>query len=165
MGIFTIGYGNSSGPRPSFGSISLEMFGLRFVAFKKIEYSRTRSREMIMGAHPDPMGKTLGENAYKCTAELYINEFVLFLRQIKLANPTGGYGEIFFPINVQYNIVGVGVVTDTIEGCTIDSTDASNSQGPGGLTRTIEFNPTKIKFDGLDDVDVPLSVVTAQLAA
>jgi hypothetical protein len=153
-------YPSTTGARPSFGHIELRIAGFPFVGFKKIDYSRTRSREMIYGAHPDPLGKSLGQNEYKASCELYLPEFNLFLAQLDAASITFGYGDTFFDITVTYNAPGFGVVTDTLLACSLDSSDAPNGQGTAALTRTFELNPLKIRFGGKDDVTTPLGQVS-----
>ena len=46
--------------------------------------------------------------------------------------------------------------TDVILNCTFDSTEADDSAGITALTREMEFNPTKILFNGIDDLADPL---------
>lgn len=161
-------YPSTTGARPSFGHIELAIAGFKFVGFKKVDYSRTRSREMIYGAHPDPLGKSLGQNEYKASCELYLPEFNLFVAQLSLAGVPFAYGDTFFQVTVTYNAPGFGVVTDILEGCSLDSTDATNAQGTAALTRTFELNPLKIIFNNREDVTFPLntvSVFTAPLSA
>lgn len=149
-------YPSTAGARPSFGHIELKIAGFPFVGFKKIDYSRTRTREKVRGAHPDPLGKSLGENDYKAAAELYLPEFQLFIAQLRAQNILTGYGDIFFDVTVTTNATGFAVVTDTIRGCTIDTTEASNQQGTSSLTRVFDLDPLKILFNGIDDVTTPL---------
>jgi hypothetical protein len=153
-------YPSTTGARPSFGHIELRIAGYPFVGFKKIDYSRTRSREMVYGAHPDPLGKSLGQNEYKASCELYLPEFQLFLATLNNAGVTFAYGDTFFDITVTYNAPGFSVVTDTLRACSLDSTDAPNGQGTAALTRTFELNPLKILFGGTDDVTTPLGQVS-----
>jgi hypothetical protein len=40
--------------------------------------------------------------------------------------------------------------------CTFDEDDGDDKQGTSALTRMVNFNPTKIKFNGLDDLEDPL---------
>ena len=140
-----------NGVRHSFSSIELNLAGLIFVGFKSINYTRTRSRTMVYGNHPDPIGKTQGTNEYKSDCELYFAEFTLFQAEL---GP--GYGDVPFVLLVTYTSNGFDTVQDTISGCTLDSTEASNSQGTDPTTRKFELNPIKILFNGLEDLTVPL---------
>jgi hypothetical protein len=121
------------------------------IAMKSINYSRERSRDMPAGAHPDPIGKTRGTNKYDGDCELYLIQWQELLESLG-----EGYGDIPFPIIVTYADVGVPAVTDELIGCTIDSTDASQSQGTDALTRKVKLNPVKIFFNGQDDSIVPM---------
>jgi hypothetical protein len=141
-----------NGVRHSFTSIELKINGDIYVGFKSINYSRNRGRTMVKGNSPDPLGKTRGENEYKADCELYLAEWNAL--QAKLG---AGYGDVFFDITVTYNENGFDVITDTIKGCTLDTTDASNGQGSDPTVRKFELNPIKILFNGLDDMAVPLT--------
>lgn len=140
----------------SFGHVRMSIAGLEFTGgFKSIDYSRTRKREMVMSNSPDPVGKTLGENEYKCEAEVYYDWWMNLLQTIQ--NQLGpGYGDQPFTIYVSYVGTNLATYTDQILNCTFDSTDAQNKSGTAALTRKIEFNPTKILFNGIDDLAVPL---------
>lgn len=140
-----------NGVRHSFSSIILKLQGQVFIGFKSIEYSRTRSRGIAQGNHPDPLGKTRGKNEYKATVELYLAEWNAF--QAKLG---AGYGDKFFHVTVSYAESGFDNITDSILGCTMDTTDGGGSEGTDPSTRKFEINPLKIKFNGLDDLAKPL---------
>jgi hypothetical protein len=130
--------------------------GLEFTGgFKSIKYSRKRNREMVRSNNPDPVGKTLGENEYACTAEVYLAWWFATLNTIQSQLGTG-YGDQFFDIKVSYNANGFTPFQDVILGCTFDSTEGDNSQGTGALTRTIDFAPLKILFNSVDDLANPL---------
>jgi hypothetical protein len=122
-----------------------------FRGFKSINYTRTRDRGLIRGNHPDPIAKTRGENSYTGDTELYLEEFNVWRKAL---GP--GYGDLFFDVNVTYGENGFTTVTDELLGCTMDSTEASNSQGTDGLTRKVNLAPLKVKFDGDDDLQTPL---------
>lgn len=139
----------------SFGHVRLSIAGLNFTGgFKSIKYSRVRTREDVMSNSPDPVGKTIGENKYLCEAVVLVDWFYNVMQTVQNIAP--GYGDQPFTIYTSY--VGVNLVpyTDTILNCTIDSTDADNAAGTTALVRTIQFNPTKILFNGFDDLSTPL---------
>ena len=141
-----------NGRRHSFASIELKLNGQIFIGFKSINYSRTRSRTMVYGTSPDPLGKTRGTNEYKADCELYLAEFQNFVNDLG-----SGYGDISFDITVTYSENGFDSICDVIKGCTLDSTDASNSQGTDATVRKMDLNPIKILFNGIEDLDVPLT--------
>ncbi len=126
---------------------AIEMF------IKSINYSRTRSRELVRGNHPDPIAKTRGENEYKCTVEMMFAEYRLLIDTL---GP--GYGDVSFALFVTYGENGFETVTDEILGCNIDDDAADNSQGPAPLMRKLDLGPLKIRMNGVDDLlDVMVS--------
>ncbi len=140
----------------SFGHVRLNIAGLDFTGgFASIKRSRKRNREMVRSNSPDPTGKTLGENEYQCSAVLYYDWFMnlLFTVQQTLGP---GYGDQPFTIFIGYEGVNLVKYTDKVINCTFDSTTADDAKGVGALTREIEFNPTKILFNGIDDLADPL---------
>lgn len=146
-----------AGFRHGFASVAAE-FKLRggktvtFRGFKGINYTRTRDRGIIYGNHPDPLGKTRGQNSYSADCEVYLAEFAKLVEELG-----AGYGDIPFTVLVHFVEGGFAGLQDEIQGCTFDSTDASNAQGTDGLSRKFNLNPLKILFDGLDDVETPLA--------
>jgi hypothetical protein len=140
----------------SFGHVRMQIAGFDFTGgFKSIDYDRERSREMVYSNSPDPVGKTLGENKYTCEAEVYYDWWSNLLQTVQ-QQLGPGYGDQSFAIYVSYVGTNLSTYTDTILGCTFDSTKASNKQGSAALTRTVKFNPLKILFNGVDDLEVPL---------
>lgn len=140
----------------SFGHVRLQIAGLEFTGgFKSIKRSRKRSREMVRSNSPDPVGKTLGENEYQCSAAIYYDWWMNMLQQVN--NTLGpGYGDQPFTIYVSYVGTGLVTYTDTIINCTIDTSEADDQQGNAAIIREVEFNPTKIYFGGLEDLEDPL---------
>lgn len=145
-----------NGVRHSFASIELKLASLIYVGFKSINYSRTRSRGKAMGNHPDPLGKTRGTNEYSADVELYLAEWNLFQQSL---GP--GYGDVLFQVLVTYSENGFDTIVDTINGCSIDSTDAQNAQGSDPSVRKVDLSPLKILFNGADDLATPLKGVSA----
>ena len=140
----------------SFGHAKLQIAGLEMTGgFKSVKRSRKREREFPMSNSPDPIGKTLGENKYQCSCVFYYDWFMNLLLTVQ-NNLGPGYGDVSFTIYVSYVGVNLVTYTDQILNCTFDSTDADDVAGIGALTREIEFNPTKILFNGIDDLADPL---------
>lgn len=140
-----------NGTRHSFSSIELKLNGNIFIGFKSINYSRSRSRTAVYGNSPDPIGKTRGTNEYTADVELYLAEWNQFMESIG-----EGYGDVFFQVLVTYSENGFDTIQDTINGCTIDGLEVSQSQGSDPLVRKFEMSPLKILFNGKDDLAVPL---------
>src|SRR5271165_486744 len=140
----------------SFGHVRLEIAGLEFTGgFKSIKRSRVREREMPYSNSPDPIGKTLGENKYQCSAVVYYDWWANLLLTVE-QNLGPGYGDAPFNIYVSYVGQNLNTYTDWILNCTFDTTQADDQQGIAALTREIEFNPTKILFAGIEDLADPL---------
>lgn len=141
----------------SFASIEAKFKGQIFLGIKSINYNRTRSRAKPRGTHPDPLGKTRGDNEYTADCEMYLPEFAAFVRNVIGSDDLKGYGDVFFDVTVTYNEEGLEPIVDEIIGCSIDSTDASNSQGTDATTRKFDLNPIKIRYFGADDLARPLA--------
>jgi hypothetical protein len=140
----------------SFGHVRLSIAGLEFTGgFKSIKRSRKRKREMVMSNSPDPVGKTLGENEYQCSAVVYYDWWANLLQTVQ-NNLGPGYGDQPFSIYISYVGKNLNTYTDTVLNCTFDSTDGDDSAGVAALTREIDFAPTKILFNGIDDLEDPL---------
>lgn len=145
-----------NGVRHSFASVEIKIANLIFVGVKSVDYSRKRSRTMVMGNHPDPIGKTRGENEYEASVEIYLAEFNQLQVALQALGGGKGYGDVTFDMVCTYGENGFDTITDTIRGCNIDSTEVGLSQGPDALTRKMDLSPLKIYFGQLDDLAVPL---------
>lgn len=148
----SIAYPLVNGAAYSFASIELKINGQLFTAFEDVNYGRKRTREKIRGNHPDPLAKTIGENEYHGDCTLEVAEWFMFLEQLG-----AGYGDIFFDFYVTYNSPILGVVQDTVIGCTIDEVSTSLKRGPGGLYKKVDLAPLKVLEDGFDDCAIPLT--------
>ena len=140
----------------SWSSVEFKPNGIPFRGFKSINYKRTRDRPKVWGNHPDPLGKVVGKNDYTCDAEIYLAEWLVLLTSLSLQGP--GWGDQFFPIFVSYKQNAFTTIQDVILGATVDEVDASQQEGTDPLVRKVTFNPVKILFNGIDDVQVPLVV-------
>jgi len=151
MNVGLIQVPNTTGFVRSFPHMRLRIAGLEFTGgFKSFKRSRTRERELPYSNLVDPIGKTLGENKYQASAVLYYDWLM------NLINTIGpGYGDQQFTIYASYGGLNLNAYTDEILGCTFDSTEADDSAGTPALTREIHFNPIKILFGGVDDVQYP----------
>jgi hypothetical protein len=140
----------------SFGHVRLQIAGLEFTGgFKSIKRSRKRERELPYSNSPDPIGKTLGENKYECSAVVYYDWWSNLLLTVE-QELGPGYGDQPFTIFISYVGKNLTTYTDEVRNCTFDSTTADDQAGTAALTREIDFNPTKILFNGIDDLEDPL---------
>jgi hypothetical protein len=140
----------------SFGHVRLQIAGLEFTGgFKSIKRKRTRKREKPMSNSPDPIGKTLGENEYECSAVMYYDWYVNTMLTIQQTLGPG-YGDQPFTIYISYVGKNLNTYTDIVLNCTFDEDDGDDQAGTAALTRAVNFNPTKILFNGIDDLEDPL---------
>lgn len=148
-----------NGYRYSWASVEAKVAGQVYY-LTSVNYSRKRNRTMVRVNHPDPISKTRGSNDYSADGEFLLSEFnalqAALIAQANQQGLNGGYGDVFFQIVVQYSENGLDTITDTINGCTLDSTEASNAEGTDATKRKVEFNPLKILFGNAEDLSVPL---------
>ena len=149
-----------NGVKHDFSSIELSIAGQIFLGFKSINYSRTRTRTMVRGNSPDPIAKTRGTNEYTGECEIYLAEWnyleSLLIGQASQQGLNSGYGDVMFTVKVTYNDPGFDTIIDILQTCSIDATDASQSQGTDPLVRKVTLNPLKILFNNTDDLASPL---------
>lgn len=154
-----IQYPAINGVRHSWASVEVKV-GTQIFYVTSVNYSRKRNRTMVRENHPDPVAKTRGSNDYSADIELLLAEFnalqAALIAAANAAGLNGGYGDVFFSVVVQYSESGLDTVTDTILGCTLDSTEASNSEGTDPTKRKVDLSPLKILFAGQDDLATPL---------
>ena len=155
-----------NGVKHDFSSIELQLVGQIFVGFRSINYNRTRTRTMVYGNSPDPLAKTEGVNAYTCDCEIYLAEWN-YLQGLLInaasqagipngASPGSGYGDVLFQVVVTYSSLGFDTITDVLNGCSLDSMEVSQSQGPDPLVRKFNLNPLKILYGNEDDLGTAL---------
>ena len=148
-----------NGVRHTWASVEARFSG-RIFYFPEINYSRTRERPYVYVNHPDPIAKVRGKNNYAADATMLLaewNALQAILAQ-QGAQQGVGYGDVFFDILVSYNENGFDVITDTLKGCTMDSTEAAGAEGTDPLKRKFALNPIKILLNGIDDLG-PLALV------
>lgn len=145
-----------NGVRHAASSVEVKVAGIIIVGVKSVNYSRTRTRSMVRGFHPDPVGQTLGENEYSADMEMYFAEYMLLQNTLLQLGGGKGYGDVTFDVLCTYGAAGFDTVTDTIRGCNLDSVETGLSQGPDAITRKINLGPLKILYGGIDDLAVPL---------
>ena len=156
-----IQYPQTNGARHSWVSIEANIAGQIFY-ITSVNYSRKRTRTMVRVNHPDPVAKTRGSNEYSADCEMLLAEFnalqaALVTQAQNAPGPaTVGYGDIQFQVVVSYTENGLDTVTDTITGCTMDTTDASNAESTDPTKRKFDLAPLKIYFNGIDDLGQPL---------
>lgn len=149
-----------NGFRYAWSSVEIKIAGKVFYA-TAINYSRKRNRAMVREHHPDPVAKTRGSNEYSADIELHLSEFnamqAALIAAANQAGLKGGYGDVFFQVVVQYSETNLDTITDTIQGCTLDSTEAAGAEGTDPSKRKCDLAPLKVLFGGQDDLATPLA--------
>ncbi len=153
-----IPYAIINGARASFTSLVYKIDGQEFAGFKSVTMNRKRERGTAYGANPDPLGKTRGKNSYEHKLEPYVAEWKAFL----LDHFGAGYGDRFFTCELTITENGFDTQTHLAQGCTIDSSELSFSEGTDALSVPVDFSPVKILFNGIDDNATPLQGAPAQ---
>jgi hypothetical protein len=138
------------GIRHDFSSLELKFTGPtgalpRFKGFKSFGYTWKLTPTKLWGAHPDPIGQTLGVADYTCDIEVYLAEYVAWLASI---GP--GFATIPLTAEASYSSNGFDTIVDRILGCRLSSGEAAMSQGGDGLTRKLELSPLKVLPNGVD---------------
>lgn len=147
-----------NGVRHSFASTILTITGpgeiWRPKGFSSITFGRERERGEVRGPHPDPIAKTRGQNKYNATLKMYLAE-LNYLVRVVLGGP--GYGDRFFPVQLQYLENGLDPVSIDIQACNLDKQSVDNATGTDATQIEVDLHPLKIIWNGEDDVDDPLA--------
>ena len=152
----------TNGTIRSFGHVRVTCAGLNFFGgITGLKRSRTRKRDMARSNHPDPVGKTLGENEYKASITVFVDWYYNLIKQVSsLTGSSTGYGDQSFNVYAQYVVLrsnpGAPTYTDVLLGCTFDMDEGDDKAGTTPLIREIDLNPLKILFNGQDDCADPL---------
>jgi len=147
-----IAYPLINGLRHDWSSVEPSLNGQILQGIKSINYTWTREVAYVRGISPDPIGQTRGTNDFTCDCEVYLAEWNLFQNQLG-----DGFGDAFFSINVSYAENGFDQISDLLVGCRLIGVDASQSQSSDPITRKLTFKPTKIYYQGFDDLATPLA--------
>ena len=149
-----IAYPDTTGFRASPVDAIVKVNGNEFVGFAEVKGSRKRERVLVKGANADPIGKTRGMNTYALTMSVYAAEWKAFFTDTFGA----GYGDAQFRVEITITAQGYDTQTWDFRGCTTDGSEMTVSTGGADPLKveSIEFNPTKMYFNGVDDNALPL---------
>lgn len=149
-----IAYPNTTSFRASSNSAIVKIFGNEFVGFVEVKGGRKRERQMVQGANADPIGKTRGKNTYTLSLSVYAAEWKAFVLDV-LGN---GYGDQMGRVEITVTENGYDTQTWDFRGCTIDGGEltVTTSSSDALKVESIEFSPTKMLVNNIDDNAVPL---------
>lgn len=145
-------YPNINGVAPSWAEIRVSISGHgRTLGLMSIDYSDKMSREKVRGEGSVPLEITEGEYDAECKLKMSFREGRAFMRSIEQAAAQQGvapYG-VVFSITVTYRLdAGSQLITDTIEGCRVQSFAHAHEQGPKGLEMEIPIDCMRIRHNG-----------------
>ena len=139
---FAIAGGAPSAPNPSLQSI---------------DYKITTERKKTRGTNVKPFGKTRGSADFTCKIKMLLHEWNLLAQALAQQSTSGSsFGTVYFNLQVQYAEANMAIITDTILGCTLDSSEQSSSDGVEDIMVESELNPLDILRNGLSVSDQPL---------
>ena len=131
-----------------------QSLNLALRGYTSMKYGRVRSRTKVWGNHPDPIGKTRGKNDYTGEFKYLLAEVVLI--RAALQSLGGGYGDVMFNVHITHSENGFDTHVIDILGCTFDKDEISLAEGTEASAIDLDFNPLKVKYDGVDDNTIPL---------
>lgn len=138
-----------NGHRYSFSSIELKINGTKYIGVKSINYDDGLKPAQLGGTTPLMIGRTRGKYEAKGDVEFYRIEAQAILDELD-----DGFYEVPFDIVVQYSEDDdQPVTTDNLVGVRLESTAASNSDGPDASTLKFGLNIiVPIKWGGKSGV-------------
>lgn len=151
-----------NGVRHSFASVQIQIgpvaeTGQTWITakgFTAVNFKRTRERGELRGPHPDPEGKTQGSNKYELKITFGLAE-VHYLFETVLGGQ--GYGDLLFPVQVQFFERQFDLVKYDFSGCSIDTDGGDNAQGVDATVQEIDFKPLLMVKNGHQNVANPLN--------
>lgn len=113
---------------------------------QEISYSAPAEVGDVWGTRPQKIGTTRGQSNPQASIRMLTRSWE---RLRNLLVPGGiGYGEIKFPIVVQYGEIGTPVKTDILEGCRITDVQYTSSVGTDANSVTLPLNVMRL-FEGV----------------
>jgi hypothetical protein len=147
-------YPQFNGFRYSFSSVQFNFLGgiadQIVVAVLSLDYELKRERQQVHGTSVTPIGKTRGQVTFSAKAKMLKAEFQSMIDTLAVGDPTGNssFGDQMFDVKVSYaEPIGAGftsLVTDVIQGCTIDSVVHTLAFGPDAVAVEFDLNPLNI---------------------
>jgi hypothetical protein len=149
-------YPQTNGFRYSYSSAEFTFLGsinaTIIVPVLTLDYEAKRERQKVHGTSVNPIGKTRGQIDYTCKCKMLLAEYQQMIDTLSAADPTGqfAFGDLMFDIKCTYaeSIGGQpSIITDVIQGCSVDSVMHTTAFGPDALAVEMEFNPLLIIFN------------------
>jgi hypothetical protein len=136
----------------SWGSIKVKIGGEVFHGFTSIAFADSRERAFVygMGKHHGPRGRTRGKYATEATKLAGPRSTVQALcdKLQALASDQTSYGDVEFPIVVQYVEADETPMTVELEQNVITKRSSSEDEGTEFLKEEIEISTMRIRRNG-----------------
>lgn len=143
----------------SWGSIKLRIGGNPYYGFKNLKLSEKLERVLGygMGAHHGPRVRSKGKYTPNLCGLTGFKKSVQKAREdLAALSPSGqSYGSVEFDVVGQFVESGTSITIEML-GCTWAENSEDNDESPDPLTEDFQFQPMKIKRNGLvlyDDTD------------
>ena len=135
----------------SFASIEAGLPGIKIVDFTAINYSTGLDVADVYGTRSQKLGTTRGKQTADGTLEMYLRAWELFRASLNAVGFLAGqgYGEVRFPVVVQFAEAQMPVVTHTLLGCRIVKADYNNADGTDPTKVSLTLNVMRV-IEGVD---------------
>lgn len=140
-----------NGSYHSFASIEARLPGLTLVDFTAINYETGLDVSDVYGTRSQKLGTTRGKQTATASLEMYLAAWEIFrtsLRAIGFGAGVG-YGEVRFPIVVQFGEIGLPVITHTIFGARVVKAAYNNADGTDPTKVSLDLNVMRV-IEGVD---------------
>lgn len=138
-----------NGVAHDWSSVEVHMAEAVWPCLQSIDYEQPLSRKLGYGAYAQPVYRTQGQLAPKCSVKMIKSEFTELIRSLG-----DGYMNREFEILVQYQATpDAEIITDEILKCCIGNHKDSVSQGGEAAMVDVEISTMLIRPAGLNPVD------------
>lgn len=151
-----------NGLRFDYSSIEIVVAGKRFPGFKSLNYKHNLAPGKVKGTAAQDLGRSRGVYSASGNVEVFREDSDDFLNLIQALQPTLGFMEINFDINVNYFELiqggGPAAQNDRLIGCRITEDGNSNSQGSDPLTVKFQLDVMLLMKNGKFPIGIPQSI-------
>lgn len=135
----------------SFASIEAQLPGLKMVDFTAINYSTGLDVTDVYGTRSQKLGTTRGKQKADASLEMYLRAWEVFRATLNAIGFRAGqgYGDVRFPVLVQYGEPGLPVITHTIYGARIVNVEYNNADGTDPTKASLTLNVMRV-IEGVD---------------
>lgn len=138
-----------NGNRYDYSALSIFIDGVMLLGQEivSIDYKHGLKPEKVYGSSPSALGRTRGRYDPDGSMEINKEAYPRLVASLS-ADPSFGYMEKPFLIEVSYQDVNGPLITDTLIGCRIEEDSDSHKSGGENLTVRVTLNILKVLRDG-----------------